>query len=208
MNSKQRFQEILQDFVENERNSNSSLILNSLDHFSKIRHSTSLLEVENLVASTANLVRNIMPAQHYGRVADDMIAAIAHHMPSEQVLEMGHELCKAVEAEIFEIKTQSLQCTISIAVMPINPLTPPRAAAIMDEAFHGLENIYADGGNQAGICQRERQQLDNKDAAISVSNKAHKANRLMLLFQPMINLGSAEGDHYEASLEIRDWVEG
>jgi EAL domain-containing protein (putative c-di-GMP-specific phosphodiesterase class I)/GGDEF domain-containing protein len=208
MNSKHRFQEILQDFVENERNSNSSLILISLDHFSKVRHSTSLLEVENLIASIASLVRDIMPAQHYGRVADDMIAAIAHHMPSEQVLDMGHELCKAVETEIFEIKKQSLQCTISIAVMPINHLTPPRASALMDEAFHGLEKIYADGGNHAGICQRERQRLDNKNAAISVINKALKANRLMLLFQPMINLGSAEGDHYEASLEIRNWIEG
>jgi EAL domain-containing protein (putative c-di-GMP-specific phosphodiesterase class I)/GGDEF domain-containing protein len=208
MSNKYRFQEILQEFIENERNSDSSLILLSLDRFSKLRQSSSLLDVEKILEAISVHVREVMPAQFYGRVADDMIAAICHHVGSDAALEMGLELCRAIENDIFEIKKKSLQCTASIAIMPINHLTPPRASVLLDTLFHGAEKIYLAGGNNAEICHRERQQLSTVEAATSLASEALNQGRLTLLFQPMINLGNADGDHYEASLDIKDWVEG
>jgi EAL domain-containing protein (putative c-di-GMP-specific phosphodiesterase class I)/GGDEF domain-containing protein len=208
MSNKYRFQEILQEFIENERNSDSSLILLSLDRFSKLRQSSSLLDVEKILEAISVHVRKVMPAQFYGRVADDMIAAICHHVGSDAALEMGLELCRAIENDIFEIKKKSLQCTASIAIMPINHLTPPRASVLLDTLFHGAEKIYLAGGNNAEICHRERQQLSTVEAATSLASEALNQGRLTLLFQPMINLGNADGDHYEASLDIKDWVEG
>ncbi|WP_320837120.1 EAL domain-containing protein [Zhongshania sp.] len=208
MSNKYRFQEVLQEFIENERNSDSSLILLSLDRFSKLRQSSSLLDVEKILEAISKHVREVMPAQFYGRVADDMIAAICHHVSSDAALEMGLELCKTIENDIFEIKKKSLQCTASIAIMPINHLTPPRASVLLDTLFHGAEKIFLAGGNNAEICRRERQQLSTLDAATSLASEALNQGRLTLLFQPMINLGNADGDHYEASLDIKDWVEG
>ncbi|WP_373089113.1 EAL domain-containing protein [Zhongshania sp.] len=208
MSNKYRFQEVLQEFIENERNSDSSLILLSLDRFSKLRQSSSLLDVEKLLEAISVHVREVMPAQFYGRVADDMIAAICHHVGSDAALEMALELCRAIENDIFEIKKKSLQCTASIAIMPINHLTPPRASVLLDTLFHGAEKIYLAGGNNAEICHRERQQLSTVEAATSLASEALNQGRLTLLFQPMINLGNADGDHYEASLDIKDWVEG
>ncbi|MBB5188965.1 EAL domain-containing protein (putative c-di-GMP-specific phosphodiesterase class I)/GGDEF domain-containing protein [Zhongshania antarctica] len=208
MSNKYRFQEVLQEFIENERNSDSSLILLSLDRFSKLRQSSSLLDVEKILEAISKHVREVMPAQFYGRVADDMIAAICHHVSSDAALEMGLELCKTIENDIFEIKKKSLQCTASIAIMPINHLTPPRASVLLDTLFHGAEKIFLAGGNNAEICHRERQQLSTLDAATSLASEALNQGRLTLLFQPMINLGNADGDHYEASLDIKDWVEG
>ncbi|AMO67431.1 signal transduction protein [gamma proteobacterium BDW918] len=208
MSNKYRFQEVLQEFIENERNSDSSLILLSLDRFSRLRQSSSLLDVEKILEAISVHVREVMPAQFYGRVADDMIAAICHHVGSDAALEMGLELCRAIENDIFEIKKKSLQCTASIAIMPINHLTPPRASLLLDTLFHGAEKIYLAGGNNAEICHRERQQLSTVEAATSLASEALNQGRLTLLFQPMINLGNADGDHYEASLDIKDWVEG
>ncbi len=208
MSNKYRFQEILQEFLENERNSDSSAILISIDRFSKLRQSSSLLDVEQILETIGKHVREIVPAQYYGRVADDMIAAICHHVSSDAALEMALELCKAIENDIFEIKKKSLQCTTSIAIMPINHLTPPRANILLDTLFHAAEKIYLAGGNKAEICHRERQQLNTLEAATSLADEALSQGRLTLLFQPMINLGNADGDHYEASLDIKDWVEG
>ncbi|MEX1670065.1 EAL domain-containing protein [Zhongshania guokunii] len=208
MASKFRFQEILQEFIENERNSDSSLLLLSVDHFSKLRQSSSLLDVETLLTAVSKHVRHIMPAQHYGRVSDDMIAAIGHHVSSDAALEMGLELCRVIENDIFEIKKKSLQCTVSVAITAINHLTPPRAGLLLDNTFHAVEKIYLSGGNNAAITSRERQQLSGKESVSSVFSEALAQNRLALVFQPMINLGDADGDHYEASLEIKDWTEG
>jgi EAL domain-containing protein (putative c-di-GMP-specific phosphodiesterase class I)/GGDEF domain-containing protein len=208
MSNKYRFQEILQEFIENERNSDSSLVLLSIDRFSKLRQSSSLLDVENVIEAVSKHVRENLPAQFYGRVADDMIAAICHHVGSDTALEMGQELCKAIENDIFEVKKKSLQCTASIAITSINHLTPPRAGILLDTLFHGVEKTYLAGGNKAEISYRERQQLSTVEAATSIADEALSRGRLTLLFQPMINLGNADGDHYEASLDIKDWVEG
>ncbi|MEX1664753.1 sensor domain-containing phosphodiesterase [Zhongshania arctica] len=208
MSSKHQFLALLQEFVEQERNSNSSLVLISIDHFSKLRHSTSLNDVEYLVEALSNLVRRGMPAQHYGRVADDMIAAIAHHVASDTALEMALELGKTIESEIFEVRKQSLQCTTSIAILPINHLTPPKATLLLDTVFDGAEKVYHAGGNNAEICRRERQQLKSNATVDEVIADSMANNRLSLLFQPLVNLGASNGDHYEASLHIKDWVEG
>jgi len=208
MASKYRFQEILQEFIESERNSDSSLLLLSIDHFSKLRQNSSLMDVEILLAALSKHVRHIMPAQHYGRVADDMIAAIGHHVSSDAALEMGFELCKAIENDIFEVKKKSLQCSVSVAITPINHLTPPRAGLLLDTSFHAVEKIFISGGNNAAITHYERQQLGDRESMTSAFSSAMANSRLTLQFQPMINLGDADGDHYEASLEIKNWVEG
>lgn len=208
MSSKHQFLALLQEFIENERNSNSSLILLSVDHFSKLRHSTSLINIEHLIETLSNRVRSGVPAQFYGRVADDMIAAIAHHVASDTALEMALELVKTVESEIFEVRKQSLQCTASIAILPINHLTPPKAALLLDTAFDSVEKIYHAGGNNAEIYRRDRQQLNHDESPDNVIAEAMANSRLSLLFQPLVNLGAASGDHYETTLNIKDWVEG
>ncbi|WP_269619898.1 sensor domain-containing phosphodiesterase [Zhongshania sp. BJYM1] len=208
MSSKYQFLTLLQDFIENERNSNSSLLLISLDRYSRLRNSTSLVDIESLIETLSNKVRSDIPAQYYGRVADDMIAAIAHHVSSDSALEMALELVKSTESSIFEVRKQSLQCTVSIAILPINHLTPPKASLLLDTAFENVEKIYHDGGNKAEICRRDRQQLSRNDSPDDVISDAMANDRLNLMFQPLVNLGTASGDHYEASLNIKNWVEG
>lgn len=208
MSSKYQFLTLLQDFIENERNSNSSLLLISLDRYSRLRNSTSLIDVEYLIEELSNKVRSDIPAQYYGRVADDMIAAITHHVSSDSALEMALELVTSIESSIFEVRKQSLQCTVSIAILPINHLTPPKASLLLDTAFENVEKIYHDGGNKVEICRRDRQQLSRNDSPNDVISDAMANGRLNLMFQPLVNLGAASGDHYETSLNIKNWVEG
>lgn len=202
------FEQLLQEFIENERNNNSSLLLISIDNFNRLRHKTGLKGAELMVAELCGQLRIALNAQIYGRICDDIIAAVAHHVPSQNALEMAEDLVKNVEEGIFEVKKQSIQCTLSVAIMPINHRTPPAASAVLDNSFDFLQRIMDGGGNQAQIVRRERQQLETGESASKLVHEALTEQRLQLLFEPMVNLGSASGDHYEVSLDLRDRAEG
>jgi EAL domain-containing protein (putative c-di-GMP-specific phosphodiesterase class I)/GGDEF domain-containing protein len=201
------FEHLLQEFVENERNSNSSLLLISVDNFSRLRQSTGLKGIEVFIADVAGRIRTQLNAQIYGRISDDIIAAVTHHIPSQTALEMAEGLLNSVEEAIIEIKTQSLQCTLSAVIMPINHLTPPHAPSLLDTSFQFLKGLIDAGGNQAAMYKKDRQQLKNSEAASEIVSEALADNRLQLLFEPMVNLSDADGDHYEVSFELKDRAE-
>ncbi|GAB3382889.1 EAL domain-containing protein [Spongiibacter taiwanensis] len=202
------FEQSFQEFIESERNNNSSLLLISIDNFQRLRQKTGLKGAELLVAELCGQLRIALNAQIYGRIGDDIVAAVAHHVPSQNALEMAEDLVKNVEEGIFEVKKQSIQLTLSVAIMPINHRTPPAASAVLDNSFDFLQRLVDSGGNQAQIVRRERQQLENSQSAAKLVQEALAEQRLQLLFEPMVNLGSASGDHYEVSLDLRDRAEG
>ncbi|MAY38955.1 EAL domain-containing protein [Spongiibacter sp.] len=202
------FQQLLQDFVDTQRNSNSTLLILKLDNFSKHRHDLKLSGVELLFEHLSERIQTLLPAQHYGRITDDMIAVIAHHVPSQRALEMANELLRAIEGEIFEVRKQSQQCTLSAIILPINHLTAPHAASLMDNGYDSLQRLAQSGGNHAEIYHRDRQQLQSRGSISDVIDEAFADERLQILFQPIINLSEADGDYYESFLDIRDWQEG
>lgn len=202
------FNELLQEFLNTERNSNSSLLMLGLDRFEELRHGSGLIASESLLKEVADFIKARLPAQHYGRLSDDILVAIVHHVPSDQALEQANDLLQDVENHIFEFDGQSLQCTLSVAVQSINHLTPPDNAPLLENGFTCLESARLAGGNRAEICVRSRQQLGDEDSPSKLIETALADQRLQLTYQPMINLSDAEGDHYEASLSIRDWQEG
>lgn len=202
------FNQLLQDFLDQHRDSNSSLILFAVDDFGTLRRDLGLSDAEDFIKLVSNHLQSHFPAQHYGRVGDDLIAAIAHHTSSSRALELSSELLQSVEREIFELRRQSRQCTLSAAILPINHLTPPDPRSLMDNCFAGIQKIAESGGNTAEIYEKERQGLVNSSSIGAVVNEAFAGNRLQLLFQPIINLSDAEGDHYEAFLDVKDWKEG
>ncbi|MBM7423506.1 EAL domain-containing protein [Spongiibacter marinus] len=206
--NRKHFAQLLQDFVDAQRNSNSSLIVLQLDNFDKFRRDLNLHNTETLIQALSERLQALIPAQYYGRIADDLFAVIAHHVPSQRALETSQEALKAIESEIIEVKKQSLQCHFSAAIMPINHLTTPHAATLLDQCFETVQSIAADGGNAAEIYHRDRQQLQRSDEISTLIEEAFADQRLQILFQPIINLSDAEGDYYEASLDIRDWQEG
>ena len=202
------FNELLQEFLNTERNSNSSLLMLGLDRFEELRHGSGLIASEALLKEVADFVIMRLPAQHYGRLSDDILVAILHHVPSDQALEQTNDLLREVENHIFEFDGQSLQCTLSVAIQSVNHLTPPDNAPLLENGFTCLESARLAGGNRTEICVRSRQQLGDDDSPSKLIDNALADQRLQLIFQPMINLSDAEGDHYEASLSIRDWQEG
>ena len=208
MANRHYFQQLLQDFVDTQRNSNSALLIFKLDNFGKYRNDLKLSGIELLLKLLGQRIEALLPAQHYGRVADDMIALIAHHVPSQRALEMANELLTAVEADIFEVRKQSQQCTLSAIILPINHLTAPHAGILLDNGGESLLRLEQAGGNCAEIYHRDRQQLQSRGNIREVIDEAFADQRLQILFQPIINLSDADGDYYESFLDIRDWQEG
>ncbi len=208
LNNHKHFLRLLQDFVDSQRNSNSSLVLLQLDGYDEHRQELNLQGCEQLIQRLSERLQTLLPAQYYGRIGDDLFAAIAHHVPSQRALEISQELLKSIETEIIEVRKQSRQCSFSAAIMPINHLTPPHAPVLLDSCFETLQKISESGGNQAQIYHRDRQQLQSSAEINTLIDEAFADQRLQLLFQPIINLSDAEGDYYESYLDIRDWSEG
>ncbi|NKI19071.1 EAL domain-containing protein [Spongiibacter sp. KMU-166] len=202
------FHQLLQDFVDQHRDSNSSLILIAVDRFSELRRDLGLCDAEDFIKLLTNHIQTHLPAQHYGRVGDDLIGVIAHHVPTSRALDLATELLQSVEGEIFELRKQSQQCTLSASILPINHLTSPDVRSLLDSCFIGIQRISDSGGNTAEVYTKERQDLVNSSSIGEVVNEAFADNRLQLLFQPIINLSDAYGDHYEAFLDVKDWREG
>lgn len=206
--NKKHFAHLLQDFVDTQRSSNSSLIVIALDNYDKYRRELKLQDSEALIEQLSKHLPSYIPGQHYGRIGDDLFAVIAHLVPCQRALEMSQDALATLETEIIEVKKQSLQCRCSAVVMPINHLTTPHAATLLDQCFNTLLSIADKGGNAAEIYHRERQQLQRSDAISELIDEAFADQRLQVLFQPIINLSDASGDYYEASLDIRNWQEG
>ncbi len=206
--NRKHFVKLLQDFVDSQRNSNSSLIVLQLDNYPEHRRDLSLQGIELFSQELSERLQALLPAQHYGRIADDLFAAIAHHVPSQRALELSQEVLKGVESEIIEVRKQSRQCSLSAAILPINHLTAPHAPSLLDQCFETLQKLAAQGGNRVEIYHRDRQQLQSSAEIGSLIDEAFSDQRLCILFQPIINLSDAKGDYYEAYLDIRDWNEG
>ena len=198
----------LQTFLENERNSGSTVLLFALDDYPALRKRVGISGAQDALAHLATVLRHSLTAQAFGRIGDNMIAALAHHVAGDRALEMANEVCRKVQAEILEIDRQSLQYTTSAVVLPINHLTTAHADQQINSLARYVLELSDSGGNAAEIYQRERQQLQRDESVAALVSEAMADNRLHMLYQPVINLGDAVGDYYETSLGIQDWTEG
>ncbi len=206
--NRNHFRGQLQDFLEHQRNSNGALMLVAIDHFARHRQGLGLQGSEQLAQQVGQQVQQRLSYQHIGRVADDMFAVVASHMPSNEAMQQAEDLLQATETQVFEINKKSLQCTLSAAIFPINHLTAPDANEALSCCFGYLTQISGETGNCAGIYTKERQQLSRNESIDDMISEAFADQRFRLLFQPMINLGDAQGDHYEVFLDIKNWQEG
>lgn len=206
------FLEELQDVVQHGLGGSNEgvLMLVSPDRFHTLRSQLGLQNAQLLIADLADMLRAEAPDLSFGRVGDDLIAAIWRDVDTGAALKKAKRLCRSAEKRIVELDGQSQQYTVTISITAIVPLNAPSAEHLLDIGFGACENIRHEAGgagNDAGVYVRQRQRLKRSEKVGRLIEEARADQRLQLLFQPLVSLAEDEGDHYEVLLDLREQEE-
>lgn len=186
-----------------------SLALIGIDQFGLQRAQLGYARWDLLLAELATFIggHTDLPAAALARLGDDTLAVLAPQTSSADALAWAQQLCRAVDTHIVEFDGQSRHCTVSVGIAAIDGSA---ASDLLDRALSGCEQLRTDAandgvGNGARVQEAER----GKRSAPSGSGQLHaleealEEQRFTLLFQPIISLRGASGEHYEVLLRMR-----
>ena len=143
---------------------------------------------------------------------DDGFTLLMPNTAPEQALEKAKTLCSDLAEHRIE-SVQALQCSASIGVVEVDG-TIEDASSLINHAFRGCANIRQQAnnkgiGNDAVIYQppKERKALGdakNDEELDAVLEEALEDGQFWLMFQPLIGIRGASGDHYEVKTRMND----
>lgn len=174
------------------------LLLIGIDRFPELRRQLGLGASAQLLAGLGALIRERAPADScLARPGDDCLGLLLR-ADTGQALDFARQLCAAVEGHIFELSSQSRQCTVSIGIAACGA---GAALDTLEHAFAACEKVRDDAGNGVAVHADARPAIA-ADAGWDLES-ALAEQRFALLFQPIISLRGAGGEHYEVLLRMR-----
>ncbi|MGJ8687079.1 MAG: diguanylate cyclase domain-containing protein, partial [Spongiibacteraceae bacterium] len=200
----QNFNRVLHEFLETERNTDSSLLIIGIDEFNVLRAQHGINNTEDFAVVLAAQIKSSLPGSHFGRLADDVFAVIAHKMGSDEALANCREFVAKIAQHSFEVHQKSIHCTVSAVALPINHLTPHDTSLLIEIGFHNLQQLMDLGGNQAELYRRDHQHLSKEGDIGNIVDEAIGNKRVHLLFEPLMALGSSGENHYEVAPHMKN----
>jgi len=183
-----------------------SLLWIGIDQFAPLRRQLGFEGGNRLLADVAAFIaaQELLPDSCLARAGDDSLALLTS-ANCEAARDWALRLCRAVEAHIVETGAQSRQCTVSVGIAAC---AGKSAATTLDEAFAACEKLRADAGdndigNGAAVYTAARIDAHGAEGLRHDLDSALEQQRFALLFQPIISLRGAGGEHYETLLRMR-----
>jgi len=186
------------------------LLLIGIDQFTALRRQLGFGGGARLLTELAAFIaaREALPGASLARLGDDSLAVLAPRIDVEQARAWAQQLCQDVEAHIVDLGDQSRQCTISIGIVGFDQHKMPEA--LLDEALAACEKVREQAGdsgigNGVSVFESAHPAIEpGRFGANSHSlENALEQQRFALLFQPVISLRGATGEHYEVLLRMR-----
>lgn len=177
------------------------LLYISIEKFSELRREIGFNASVELAAAVAQFISANRAFAHtlLARVADGGFAMLVDGGEEDSVLEQARQLCGAAAAHNF-----SPTLTLSIGIAGVGG---DDAAVTLDKAFEAAEKARANSNGERVHLQRVATRAQTLKT--TVHNPEHELDealeeqRFALLFQPIISLRGASGEHYEALLRMR-----
>lgn len=192
-----------------DKHNQGSLLLISVDHFEHMRRQLGFVDSSRFMGELAAFIDSLepLPSICTARAGDDCLALLGADIDTGRAQQWARTVCKAVEEHIVELGALSLQCTVSIGV---TALGAGGGAELLNQALAACEKVREDNagdgiGNGVSVFVPERSirsvkvDGDHQRALEEALEDGHFA----LLFQPIISLRGASGDHYEVLLRIQ-----
>ena len=176
------------------------LLFIAIDKFPELRREIGFNASIELSGEFAQFLRGSGFARAVlARVADGGFAMLLDGGDEAIVLEQARKLCSEAAAQEF---SPALTCSIGIAAIGNDS-----AAVMLDKAFEAEEKARANSNGERVHLQRVATRAQVSKNTVSdpehVLDEALEEQRFALLFQPIISLRGASGEHYEVLLRMR-----
>lgn len=177
------------------------LLFIAIDKFTELRREIGFNASIDLIAEFAQFLRDseIFAPTMLARVADGGFVLLLEGGEEESVLDQARKLCSAAAAHNFET---ALTCSIGIATIGNDS-----AVVMLDKAFEAEEKARANSNGERVHLQRIATRAQVSKNTVSdpehAIDEALEEKRFALLFQPIISLRGASGEHYETLLRMR-----
>lgn len=177
------------------------LLYIAIDKFTELRREIGFSASIKLLADVAQFLNtnNLLTHTLLARVADGGFAMLLDGGSEEDVLEQARKLCSAASAQDF---SPTLAFAIGIATIGRD-----EASTVLDKAFEAEEKARANSNGERVHLQRIATRAQVAQNTVSdpdhVLDEALEEQRFALLFQPIISLRGASGEHYEVLLRMR-----
>src|SRR5690606_3990649 len=186
---------------------NATLVLVAIDRFDKLRAEYGYCASRQFAAEIGHYLGTHHPfAPHSlsARAGDDCFAVLVPDARSERLLELAQSFALKLAKQHFTCGHADLHGTVSIG------LTDTRAEQMdeaIDRAWQAIEDLRAESakpgiGNGARVLAPERVRITDANQE-EMLQEALDDHRFLLLYQPVISLRGASGEHYEVLLRLR-----
>ncbi|MFA7555369.1 MAG: EAL domain-containing protein, partial [Spongiibacteraceae bacterium] len=193
----------------------ATLLFIGIDQFNSIRTRFGISHSYKILRNITEVIQHQSNEAHtLTHFCDDGFTMLLQNIGTEKAQLFATELCKTLEKYIIEIAGQSVQCTASIGLLPIDGSQPEDPSKLIDSAFSACEEVRTqankDGignGVMVFVATREKKSLGDAsdDAGLdSFLEEAIADEQFFLTFQPIVSLRGSRGDHYEVRTLMLD----
>lgn len=190
----------------------ASLVFIAIDHYEELRTQHGFCASRQLAAELGHYLGThhpFAPQTLSARVGESCFALLLPDVRAEKVLEVAQTFALKLAKQSFACADAQVHVTVSIGITHTE--AEPIDAAL-DRGWRAVEMLREKStkpgiGNNAHILLPERAR-DVTASQDEVLQDALDANQFLLLFQPVISLRGATGEHYEVLLRMRGETHG
>lgn len=190
----------------------ASLVLVAIDHYEELRAEHGFCASRQLAAELGHYLgahHPFAPQTLSARVGESSFALLLPDIRADKVLEAAQTFALKLAKQSFACANTQVHITASIG---ITETETDSIDAALDRGWRAVEMLRAKStkpgiGNDAQILLPERIR-DVTASQDELLQDALDANRFLLLFQPVISLRGASGEHYEVLLRMHGGSHG
>ena len=190
--------------VNTEEHQASSLLYISPNHFHDLKSSLGIGNTDLLLADLATLLKGLLDDNEtLSRFSDDVFSVI---LPcnEDEAFTKATDIVKTITEHIFEAGSQTQQLTVHIGLAVINENSP-----LSDELISRAHGAMEDARNENNKCVSifTPQIIEEDTDELSTFDQikiALEKEKLVLLYQPIINLRGESTELYEVLIRMKD----
>jgi diguanylate cyclase (GGDEF)-like protein len=188
--------------------STSNLLFISIDRFYTLRNQHGITAAENILIDIAKFIQQqAKDATCISHYCDDAFTLLLPEIDSKKALTIATTLCQSIADHIIDANGQSIQCSASIGIVPLNPQCPEDPRMLIEDAFCAAETVREDAENNIvdhaaaifvpQVIKKSLGDAQSDDDLDSFLEEALEDGRFGLMFNPIVSLKGTSGDHYE-----------
>lgn len=193
-------------YLRRQNAANTALALVAIDQFEHLRIDHGYTASRQFAAELGHYLGTQHPfAPHSisARAGDACFALLIPESKADRILEQAQSFALKLAKQHFSSGCADLQATVSIGITDVQEEQIDEA---LDRSWRAIEALRAES-SKPGIGNGARVQAPERVRSVSASQEeilqeALDDNRFVLLFQPVISLRGASGEHYEVLLRM------